>query len=111
MAVDEAAFRRLALALPDAEEGWHEGLPTFLVRSRRFATLGWPDARSASVILRVDERDVLAEMAPGTLTPAAGAWGAKGHSVLHLDVADAEAVARVLRAAWRRVAPKGLIAE
>ncbi|MGD9739799.1 MAG: hypothetical protein AB7O56_01955 [Bauldia sp.] len=41
MPVSDAAFRRMALALPEAAEGEHEGLPTLHVGGKRFATLGW----------------------------------------------------------------------
>ena len=36
-------FRRIALALPDAVEGSHQGHADFRVGKRIFATLGYPD--------------------------------------------------------------------
>jgi len=36
-------FRRIALTLPDAVEGSHQGHADFRVRKRIFATLGYPD--------------------------------------------------------------------
>jgi hypothetical protein len=44
-------FRTFVLGLPETKEGQHAGLPTFLVRGRRFATLGWPDPHKIAVAL------------------------------------------------------------
>ena len=45
-------FRRLALSMPDAVEHAHMNHPDFRVGKKIFATLGYPDGRSAMVKLK-----------------------------------------------------------
>jgi hypothetical protein len=107
--VSAAACLRLALALPETTEGRHEGLTTFLVRGKRFATLGWPDARSVSLNLAPADQQVLIAAAE-IFSPVPGNWGRLGHTVMRLDKADAAAVRSGLAAGWRKAAPKTLAA-
>jgi hypothetical protein len=53
-------FRRLALALPEAEERAHGGRPDFRVRGKVFATLGWPDAEYGMVKLTPEQQAIYA---------------------------------------------------
>ena len=50
-------FRAFVLGRPETKEGQHAGLPTFLVRGRRFATLGWPDPHKIAVTLSLEEQE------------------------------------------------------
>jgi len=58
-----AAMRKLALALPEAEERAHHGHPDFRVRGKVFATL-WPDERRA--VVRLGRLGSLARRRPET---------------------------------------------
>jgi hypothetical protein len=101
-------FRTLALGLPETSEGEHEGLPTFRVRDRRFATLGWPALHKVAVVLDPDELDLLLAAGPSGVERAPGAWGLRGHAHLDLARADVATARSVLVMAWRRCAPPRL---
>jgi len=105
-----AEFRRLALRLPEAAEGAHMGHADFRVGGRIFATLGYPNERSAAVMLSPQDQDYLVRDHPGTFAPAAGKWGASGSTMVALARANIPTVAAALEAAWRRRAPRHLIA-
>ena len=104
-----ADFRRMALSLPGAEESAHQGHPDFRVGGKIFATLGYPDARSATIMLSPQDQDFLIRDIPGAFAPAAGAWGRAGSTTVLLRAAPRKAVAVALEAAWRRRAPKKLL--
>lgn len=100
-------FRRLARALPDAAESSHMGHPDFRVRGRIFATMGYPDDGHGMVKLTPGQQaDILEIDRSGAFSPAAGAWGRKGSTVLDLRTADRELVRTALGAAWSNLAPK-----
>ena len=101
-------FRALALALPETSQGEHSGLPTFLVRGRRFATLGWPGPGKVAFVLDPEEQAMLLVACPGVVTRASNAFGLKGHCELDLSEADEATVRSVIARAWRRVAPARL---
>lgn len=100
------AFRRRALSLPGATEASHGGHPDFRIAGKVFASLGYPDAGSAAVMLTPDEQALAIERAPGAARRAAGAWGAKGSTVLTLERLDEELAAWALRAAFSGKSPR-----
>jgi hypothetical protein len=104
-------FRRLALALPEAEERQHFGTPDFRVRGKIFASLGYPDAGWGVLMLTPDDQTMRAEAASEMFTPVKGYWGVKGATQVRLAAADEPAVIGALWAAWRKAAPKKLAAE
>ena len=106
--MDDDDFRRFVLGLPETTEGEHAGLPTFLVRDRRFATLGWPEPHKVSLALSLEERDLLLETCPMAVEQAPGAWGQRGHIQLNLATADDATMRSVIIMAWRRSAPSRL---
>jgi hypothetical protein len=106
--VTPAAFRELALGLPETSEGVHDGLATFLVRGRRFATLGWPEPQKVAVVLSVEEQALLLEVCPHAVTRAPGSFGRMGHTHLDLAAADDATIRSVTLMSWRRHAPKRL---
>jgi hypothetical protein len=106
--VTPAAFRALALSLPEASEGRHGDLPTFLVRGRRFATLGWPEPHKVSMALSPDEQALLLQTCGDAVAPVPGGFGRMGHCVLDLAAADDATVRSVTLMSWRRHAPKKL---
>lgn len=105
MTADE--FRALALALPEAEEGEHMDHPDFRVAGKIFATLG-PDGSWGMVKLAAAEQAELIDTHPAVFTPAKGAWGRGGATLVTLDLAEPDLVREALRTAWRNTAPKRL---
>ena len=108
-----AEFRRLALRLPEAVEGAHMGHADFRVGGRIFATLGYPSDRFAVVMLTPQDQDLVVRDHPRAFAPVKGKWGASGSTTVTLDSLDAKsgaAVAAALEAAWRKRAPKRLLA-
>jgi hypothetical protein len=100
-------FRRLALALPEAEEGAHMGHPDFRVRRRIFATL-WPDDGVGVVKTTREQMDALVDARPDVY--GARPWGATSWLRIQLADADGEDVADLVAEAWCAVAPKRLVA-
>ena len=102
-------FRALALLLPEARQGAHMGHPDFRVGDKVFATL-WVEEERAVVKLTPEEQEMRVEAEPGIFKPIAGSWGRRGWTNIDLAEADEEAVRGALLAAWRNVAPPGLVA-
>jgi hypothetical protein len=110
MPVTRDAFRRMALALPEATESAHMGHPDFRVRGKIFATLGWPDDDFAMVKLTTDQQHDLVEAQPKVFSPVKGGWGLRGATSVALRAASAAALRPALLTAWRNAAPKSLVA-
>ncbi|KYF60765.1 MmcQ/YjbR family DNA-binding protein [Sorangium cellulosum] len=101
-------FQRLALSLPEAEEQDHFGKPSFRVRGKIFAT-HWVDQESAVLKLSLDEQDSLVQAQPDvfSVTP----WGHQGWTRVELRRVDRTLLEELLAGAWRRVAPKRVVAQ
>jgi hypothetical protein len=106
MAMTPEAFRRAALALPGAIESAHMNHPDFRVANKIFATLGSPDAAWGMVKLPLDEQQKLVEAMPDAFTPAAGAWGRQGSTLVRLAKAKPQVLTYALEMAWRLVQAK-----
>ena len=104
-----AEFRRMALALPGAEEGAHMGHADFRVAGKIFATLGYPDARFGTIMILPQDQDFLIRDHPKAFAPAAGAWGRAGTTSVLLRLAPRKVVAVALEAAWGRRASRKLV--
>ena len=102
-----AQFRRLALALPEADERSHMSHPDFRVRGKIFATLSSEHLR-ATVNLTLDQQEMLVAGKPRTFVPATGGWGRRGWTNILLPKASVAAVHVALEFAWGSVAPKKL---
>jgi hypothetical protein len=102
-------FRRLALVLPEAVESSHVGHADFRVGGKVFATLGHPDADHGAVMLPPEEQAYFVKAHAAAFTPANGAWGKAGSTIVRLAKADRKAVEAALEAAWRKRAPKRLL--
>lgn len=100
------AFRRIALALPDAEEREHMDHPDFRVGGKVFATLGYPDSQWAMVKLFPDQQDDFVAAHPRIFAPVKGAWGRKGCTNVLLKTAAEKLVMDALYTAWRNAAVK-----
>lgn len=97
MTADE--FRALALAIPDAVESAHMNHPDFRLNGRIFATLGYPDEDWGMVGLTPEQQNELITVAGGAFTPAKGAWGRNGSTLVRLRAAKVKAVERALQQA------------
>jgi len=100
-------IRRLALALPEAVEADHHGMPSFRVRGKIFSTLHVAQPR---MMVKLDPEDQLnlAEAHPGVVEPVPGYWGRKGSTFVWYEQADEPLIATLLQMAHAGVAPKSL---
>jgi hypothetical protein len=103
---DDAAFKGLALSLPEAEEQDHRGHPSFRVREKIFATL-WPGEHRAVLKLRSEDRTDLVKSRPETFS--LNAWSKQGWTDIHLAHITPRECQELLEGAWRVVAPKKII--
>lgn len=98
--------REIALALPEATEEDHHGMPSFRVRGKIFATV--PDDRHIRVFVGPDEIQAAVRADPAAFEELW--WGRRLSGVrVRLAKADRHQVADLLEEAWRRRAPKRLV--
>jgi hypothetical protein len=100
--------RKQALALPRVEERETWGEATFRVQGRIFVMLP-PGRQLASVKATLDDQAALLEMDPETFS-ASPYTGRFGWVTARLASVDADLMQRLLVAAWRRTAPRRLVA-
>ena len=102
--------RRIALALPEAEERltWETDI-TFRVRDKIFA-IGGEGADRVSIKAGLETQAELIELDPATFAKSAYV-GRFGWITVDLDRVDPGLLTSLLREAWRRSAPKRLAAE
>ena len=98
-------FRALALELEDAIEQSHMGHPDFRANGRIFCTLT-ADEQTAGVNLTPEEQAELLRDAPDAFTPASGAWGRNGWTMIRLKQANRAAVRGAIVLAWQNVHKK-----
>jgi len=100
--------RKLALALPEVEEGSSYGTPAFRVRKKFLSRLK-EDGETLVVRIDFDERDILMAANPETfyITDHYRGYPAM---LVRLATVDPDDLRELLEQAWRRVAPKRLIA-
>jgi hypothetical protein len=101
--------RRIALALPEAEERvtWETDI-TFRVRDRIFA-IGGEGADRVSIKAGLETQAELVELDPATFGPSAYT-GRFGWVTADLGRIEEPLLESLLREAWRRTAPKRLAA-
>ena len=99
-------FRKIALGLPGAIEGSHQGHADFRAGKRIFATLGYPDANWGMVKLTPEQQTVLVAAEPDIFRPVPGGWGKHGSTNVRLAKADATTLKSALSQAWGNIAPK-----
>jgi hypothetical protein len=95
--------RKIALALPGAEETDHFGRPSFRVAGKIFATL-WPKEKRAVLKLPADHQVMLCEADPAAFSPAR--WGKLVWTFVELPRVDRGQLEGLVAIAWREVAPK-----
>jgi hypothetical protein len=103
-------FRLIALSLPGAIEGAHQGRTDFRACKRIFATLGYPDKEWGTVKLTSEQQSVLVEAEPDMFRPVPGGWGKQGYTNVRLARADQTTLRSALTMAWTNIAPKSLLA-
>jgi hypothetical protein len=101
--------RRIALALPEAEERltWETDI-TFRVRDKIFA-IGGEGADRVSVKASLETQAELIDLDPETFASSAYV-GRFGWVTVDLDRVDPALLSSLIREAWRRTAPKRLAA-
>jgi hypothetical protein len=104
-----AAFRKIALSLPETEERQHMSHPDFRVAGKIFATLGYPDNTRGMVKLSPEEQHYFLKDYPEVFIPVKGAWGRRGATSVHLKAATKDVLSKAIEAAWRNTAPKRLL--
>ena len=97
-----AAFRVLALKMPEAIESAHMGHPDFRVGGKIFATLS-PDGAWGMVKLTPEQQGVFVRAEPGMFEAFDNAWGRMGCTKVHLKVATKGAVEPAMAAARENV--------
>lgn len=95
-------FREIALSMHDAIERAHMGHPDFRANGRIFASLH-ANERSGTVKLTPEEQRELMRAHPTMFTPAAGAWGRQGWTVVSLSESDCRTVRAAILLAWQNV--------
>ncbi len=99
--------RALAMGVPEVVEAPHHERTSFRVRGKIFTTLA---ADGGSVNVLVNEADARAAADAGEAELLW--WGRSVAGVrLELPGADADVLAELLEQAWRRRAPRALVAE
>ena len=104
-----AAFRKLALSLPETEERRHMNHPDFRVAGKIFATLGYPDNTRGMVKLSPEDQHNFSKDYPEAFIPVKGTWGLRGATSVYLKAAKKDVLAKAIEAAWRNTAPKHLL--
>ena len=101
-----AAFRRIALSMPQSSESSHMHHPDFRVGGKIFATLGYPDKDHGMVVLPPKEQARLVQFNGAAFFPAKGAWGKRGSTCVRLDAVSSTMLRSAMKIAWRERAPK-----
>ena len=102
-------FRRIALSFPGAEEKAHMSHPDFRVGGKIFATLHGAGKGTGAVMLLPEQQELAMKAEPEAFSPAAGAWGRSGSTMVRLDAVSDEWLERTLEWAWAKRAPAGMI--
>lgn len=100
-------IRKLALALPEAEERETWGTPTFRVRDKIFAMFS-EGGREVWIKSTHDEQRALIAMDPDTFFHPAYV-GPSGWIGVRFRTADRDEMGELLEEAWRMTAPKRLV--
>ena len=104
-------YRRIALAQPEAVESSHMDHPDFRVRNKIFATICSRAGNEGALKLTPEQQKQFIKEHPKIFSPAAGAWGRSGSTIVQITIAKSDLVERAMRLAWRNAAPKRLVAQ
>lgn len=105
----EAAFRTIALSLPETFEKSHVGHPDFRVKGGKiFATLGYQEAGFGVLVLTADQQGELIGRYPDMFEPVKGKWGKRGSTQVLLKTARLGVLESAMKLAWNNAAPAKL---
>ena len=107
--VDWAVVRRIALALPGAEEGTSYGTPAFKVRKKLFARLR-PEGEDLVVRMGFDDREMFVDGDP-VVFHYTDHYRASEMVLVRLAKVREAQLTELLEHSWRRVAGKRRVAE
>src|SRR5579871_884431 len=96
-----ADFRRIALSLPDAEEGSHMGSADFRVGGRIFATLAAEKQGYGNLMLDLEQQQMFVRELPEMFLPIPGGWGRMGMTHIRLAAANEDVLRGALQTAHR----------
>lgn len=96
-----ADFRRIALALPNAEESSHMGTPDFRVGGHIFATLAAEAHGYGNLMLTPEQQAAFLADSPDLFLPVHGGWGRLGATHIRLALASEDALAGALHTAYQ----------
>ena len=82
--------------------------PDFRVGGKIFATLHAPAKGTGAVMLLPEQQELAMAAEPEAFSPAAGAWGRSGSTMVRLDAVSDEWLERTLEWAWAKRTPAGL---
>ena len=95
-------FRRIALGMEGAIESAHMSHPDFRAANGRiFATLTEDEKRGMASLTPEQQAEFIERSS--AFSPAAGAWGRGGSTLIDLPKADRELVGEAITLAWQRV--------
>lgn len=106
----DTLLRKIALALPEAEEKPHFDMPSFRVGGKIFATARLNEPK-AMLKLPVPLQEAMIAAHPGVIEPVPGYWGRNGATFIATDKVDKKLFTDLVGAAWSSVAPKRLTGE
>jgi hypothetical protein len=95
-------FRRIALGMEDAVEGSHMDHPDFRANGKIFATIH-ADNQQGMVKLTPEQQERFMRENPGMFTPAAGAWGRGGSTMVIFAAATEDVVGEAMTLAWQSI--------
>jgi hypothetical protein len=107
---DVETVRRIALALPEAEEGTAYGTPAWRVRKKLFARMR---EDGVNLVVKTDpgEREILMSAEPEVFHITDHYAPYPAYVLVRLAAIDAGELREVLTDSWRTVAPKRLAAQ
>lgn len=103
--VDIAAYRKLALALPDVTEGPHFEITSFRYKKKIFATL-WEKENRAMLKLPLVVQSVFCSYKEGVFFPVPNAWGKQGATFVQLEKVRKDMFKDALVIAYKSVSEK-----
>src|SRR5215469_8168958 len=98
-------FLRLALSLPEAAPGRHQGGADIRVAGKIFASPADRPGGTAVLGLTPDQSELVCEAEPAVFLPVKGRGGARGWTRLIVAAADEATAQSALWMAWRNAAP------
>jgi hypothetical protein len=103
-----AAFLKLALSLPEAALGSHQGGADIRVANKIFATPADRPGGAAILKFTPEQQAMMCEAEPKMFEPVPGGWGRQGSTRCIVAKTDAATAKSALWMAWRNAAPKKL---